>query len=195
MATNSFDDGSMAAAMGYGGTGSLMSSSSAFAGAGALSALAGAYTTAQQGKIAKIGYWLQEQTTLRNMQMAEWQAEDAYKRGDSAVTQLHRKGSQFKGSQRASLASRGVDMTQGSALRILSDTDYMMAEDEATLRDNIENEARAYRLKAVGLQAEAGMANFQGSSVNPNLMATSSLLTSAPAVASTWYSMRRAEKG
>ena len=89
------------------------------------------------------------------------------------------------------LAAQGVDLTAGSALRILSDTDYMMAEDEATLRDNIDAEARAYRMKAVGLQAEAGIAQFQGASVNPSLMATTSLLTSANTVASNWFLLNR----
>ncbi len=191
MALNTFDDGSMAASMGYSPPGG-MSFSTAFAGAGAIGALSGAYSAYQQGKIAKIGYWLQERTQLRNMQMAEWQAEDAYKRGDESVSQLHRKGAAFKSTQRTRLAAQGVDLTQGSALRILSDTDYLLAEDEATMRNNTEREANAYRLKAAGLQADAGMANFQGASVNPNLMATTSLLTNAPQVASQWYMLNRA---
>lgn len=192
MAVNSFDDGSMARAVGYSPASSGMSASTALGAAGAVGALAGAYSTYQQGKIAQIGYWLQERTMQRNMQMAEWQADDAYRRGEAAITQLRRKGAAAKGTQRARLAASGVDLTQGSALRILSDTDYLMAEDEATLRDNVENEARAYRLKAVGLQAEAGMAQFQAASINPTSMAATSLLTSAPRVAQSWYNMRQA---
>ena len=160
-------------------------------GAQALAAVAGAYSAHEQAKTTKIGYWLQEQTMRRNQEAAGWAAQDALDRGEAAQSAQRMKTKSLSATQRTMLAASGVDMTQGSALRILTDTDYMGAKDEATLRQNAGNEAAAYRLQGAGLGAQADMARFQNNAISPGVAAASSLLTGAGQVADMWYRFNR----
>lgn len=160
-------------------------------GASALSALAGAYSSYEQARTAKISYWLQEQTLRRNQEAAGWAAQDALDRGEAAQSAQRMKTKSLSGTQRTMMAANGVDLTQGSPLRILTDTDYMGAKDEATIRANAGNEAAAYRLQGVGLGAQADMARFQNTAISPGVSAAASLLTGAGQVADTWYRYNR----
>ena len=160
-------------------------------GAQAISAVADAYSAYNQAQTAKIGYWLQEQTMRRNQEAAGWAAEDAIKRGDLAASGVRSKARSLQGTQRAAMGASGVDLTLGSPLRILTDTDYMGALDEATTRQNAQNEAAAYRLQGAGIGAQADMARFQNNSINPGVSAAASLLTGAGQVADTWYRYNR----
>lgn len=155
--------------------------------AGAATALANAWGSYEQGRIAKIGYQLQEVTLRNNIQIAQWAADDAIEAGWDKASLVRRKGRQTAGSQRARMAANGLDMTQGTSLRILEDTDYLTAQDEANVVQGAADEALAARMKGAGFNAQAGMARFQGDSINPMLLASGSLLTSGARVADAWY--------
>jgi hypothetical protein len=159
----------------------------AMVGVQALSALSGAFSAWSQAQTAKTGYWLQEQTMRRNQQAAGWAAQDALDRGEVAQSNQRKRTKQLQGTQRAMMGASGIDMTQGSALRILTDTDYMGAQDEATIRHNAANEAAGYRMQGAGLGAQADMAAFQNSSISPGVSAAASLMTGAGQVADMWY--------
>ncbi len=153
------------------------------AGAGA-SAL-GAFKGGQNNKGA---YQAQAQVAQNNALIAGWQAQDAMARGDRAAHVSGSKTRQLKGSQRAALAANGVDMTEGSALNILTDTDYFGAIDAGTIKDNAAREAWMLRNQAAGYTAQAGMLNDRASDESPWQAAGSSLLTSGGRVAERWYS-------
>lgn len=162
-------------------------------GAEAVSGLANAFSAYQSGKIARTGYWLQEQAMRRNAEIADIRAQNAIDRGNQAASQQRVKTRQLAGTQRAALASSGVDLTQGSPLRILTDTLYMGARDEAQILDNAQLEAQAARFESLGLSAQADMAAYQARSTSPSLAAATSLLSSAGQVADRWYRYSKTE--
>lgn len=136
---------------------------------------------------SKSAYKAQAQVAQNNAIIAGWQADDALARGDRQATEVGRKTRQLKGRQRAAMAANGVDLGTGSALEILTDTDYFGAIDANATRDNASKEAWAIRNQAQGFTYEAGMAKARAGAESPLLSAGTSLLTSAGRVADRWY--------
>lgn len=143
-----------------------------------------------QSENAKAAYEYQAAVQRNNAMLAEWQAQDEIRRGQDEELAVRRRTAQLKGSQRASLAARGLDISDGSALNLLTDTDYMGEVDALTVRDNAAKKVYATRQQAAGFTAEAGMMKFRADSENPMMAAGTSLLSNAGAVADRWYSYR-----
>lgn len=158
--------------------------------AGGVASAWGAYTKAKGERYA---YEQQAIVAENNRQYAMWQAADATARGETAAGRHQMKVAQLKGSQRAALAERGIDLGEGSALDIMSDTDYMGAIDVNTIKDNAGKEAWAYRTQASNYGANADLLRYRAESTSPAGSAFGSLLTSAGSVASSWYTLN--EKG
>lgn len=155
--------------------------------AGGITSAAGAYG---QSKATKAAYNYQAAVSRNNAQIAEWQAQDALTRGGKAEQSQRLKTAQLKGTQRATLAARGVAIDEGSALNILQDTDYMGELDAATIRDNAAREAWGHRNQAAGYTSDASMLSNRAAAESPLRAAGTSLLTSAGSVASSWYSRK-----
>lgn len=138
--------------------------------ASAAAAAYGTYSSAQNAKAA----------AKANAANADAQAKDAAKRGEKAAIDAQRRGSQIAGTQRATLAGRGLDLNEGTPNDILGQTDFFTQSDIATARNNGRREANSY------LQQRA---NYQGQAdgVNPGLQLAGSLLGSAGSVADKWY--------
>lgn len=156
-------------------------------GAAALSSL-GAYSSSQAAKTAYAG---QAQVNRNNAQIAEWQAQDALQRGESTASKVRMRGNQLQGTQRAGLAYSGVDLGQGSAVQILTDTEYFTEVDAATAKDNAAREAWEARNKAAGFQSEASLFQSRSDAENPLLAGATSLLTNAGRVSRDWYTPTR----
>lgn len=144
----------------------------------------GAYNQSQGTQAA---YNYQASVNANNAQLAEWQAQDALVRGAKAEQARRLNTAQVKGTQRATLAARGVAIDEGSALNILNDTDYIGEIDAATVRDNAKREAWGYRNQGAGYTSDAAMLSARASAESPLLSGASSLLTSAGSVADSWY--------
>jgi hypothetical protein len=86
----------------------------------------------------------------------------------------------LEGRQRAEFASRGVDLGVGTARRVIEQTGFFAAEDEATARSNAAREAATYRRQGGRFQA-------QSASINPNRSAGLSLVSNLSQVAAKWY--------
>lgn len=157
----------------------------------ALSALATAGGTYMQVDGARKSANFQAQVADRNAKMAETQAQDALHRGNLAQQQQRRQTSQTMGAQRAALAARGIDISEGSALSILEDTAYFGQMDEATIKSNSEREAWGFRVQGSNSSANAEALRSQASGMNPLFSAGTSLLGSASSVATRWYSPKR----
>jgi len=114
-----------------------------------------------------------------NRIIAEQQAADATKRGETAAQESVRKARAIASAQRAAFAARGVDLS-GTAADIVNQTDFFGQSDAVTSRDNAAREAWGFRARAAGFQGQANASN-------PWESAGGSLLSSAPAVASKWY--------
>jgi hypothetical protein len=164
-------------------------------GAQAVGAGASAYGAYTKAKGEKAAYNYQAQIAENNRQMATWQAEDAITRGQTAAARLQLKTAQLKGTQRASLAARGLDLGEGSPLNILTDTDFMGAIDANTLTDNAAKEAWAFRQQASNYGSNAELLRMRADNVSPLMDAGTTLLTGAGKVASTWYYMNNKTAG
>jgi hypothetical protein len=138
-------------------------------------------------KANKAALGAQAQVNRNNAQIAEWQAEDAIKRGGRDAMKVKTRANRLKGAQRAGFGANGVDMSTGSALQILSDTEYFGEVDAGTVKDNAAKEAWALRNQAMGFNADASLLQGRADREKPLAAAGTSLLTSAGGVASQWY--------
>lgn len=121
----------------------------------------------------------------QNAAYAEYQAQDAGRRGQLELQKVQRQAAQVKGAQRASMAAKGLDLTDGSPLEVLTDTDYFAALDENTVKDNTAREVYGFRMLGRNYMAEAA-------SHNPWLTAGATGLAGASSVASKWYEYTKA---
>lgn len=142
-----------------------------------------------------------------NRQISEWQAIDAVRRGDLDIQGMQLDTAAVKGTQRATMAARGIDITEGSANDVLTTTDWSAAVDQQTVRDNARRAAWGYRVQGASYVNEANAhrdtaANMRYSAstarpipvartVSPTSAAAVSLLAGSGQVASTWYQMNK----
>jgi hypothetical protein len=152
--------------------------------AGTAASAYGAYANSQGTKDA---YGMQGQIAANNAQIAGWQAEDALARGDREASNVRMRANQVKGSQRARMAANGVDLGVGSALQVLTDTDYFADVDAGTIKDNAAKEAWAIRNQANNFSAESDLLKYRSDRESPWMAAGTSGLTSAGRVSSGWY--------
>jgi hypothetical protein len=97
-----------------------------------------------------------------NREVANIQAMDALRRGRRAA-KMHMTGvGQLVGSQRASLAAQGQDLSDGTAREILRQTAHFGAIDAQTIRNNAAREAWGYRVQGVGFRAQGDLATYEG---------------------------------
>lgn len=170
-----------------GSTATLANISTAMQVVGTVTSASAAYTKSKQERAA---YDYQAQVAENNSVLAEWQARDAIRRGQEAEGAHRIKVAQLKGSQRASLAGRGIDLTEGSALDILSDTDFMGERDALTIRNNASREAFGHRVESGNYRSNADVLRSRAAMEKPGMAAGTSLLTGAGQVANTWYTYK-----
>jgi multidrug efflux pump subunit AcrA (membrane-fusion protein) len=160
--------------------------------AGVLGSTLGAYN---KSSLEKQGYAYESAVARSNAQLAEYQAADAIVRGQTTENNVRQKTAQLKGTQRASFAARGIDMGSGSALDILTSTDYMGERDALLARDNAGREAWGHTVEATNYTNKANAATWRGNAQSPFMDAASTLLTGAGSVASRWYSLANKKGG
>lgn len=156
----------------------------ALSGFGAGMSAMGAYS---QAKSQKSALKAEAQIQANNATLAEWQAEDAIARGETAAVQVQQQGAQMAGRQRAAFAANGVDLSYGSAMQVINDTDYLTAVDASQTVANAEREAWGYRMDARQSMDRSSAARAGASQVSPWLAAGTSLVGSATQAASRWY--------
>lgn len=124
---------------------------------------------ASQAQKAQAQY--QSQVAANNAKVAEIQAQDAEARGNTAAQETHRRAAYLAGTQRAAFASRGIDISDGSANATLQDTDFFGALDEQTVHTNAAREAWGYRVRAANSQGDAAFFQRSADATNPLLSA------------------------
>ena len=133
----------------------------------------------------------QNQATLargvarNNAAIADMQSADALKRGEDNATRALRQGRMVAASQRAAFSARGLDISEGTPADIIDQTDFFSQSDAETARSNGRKEAWA-------AQVARGNSLAQASAARPGEAFGTTLLASAPAVASRWYEGRKA---
>lgn len=151
--------------------------------------VASAIGARNKAKAEKGAMEYQAAVARNNAQIAEWQAEDAIRRGQVTKQQSQLKTNALKGRQRAMMAERGIDLGEGSALNILTDTDMIGAIDANNATDNAAREAFGFKVQGSNYKSNADLLTARAGSISPNGAAFGSLLTGAGSVASSWYSM------
>lgn len=144
----------------------------------------------------------QSAVNANNAKVAEWQARDAQERGDMAAQQARRKQAALMGTQRASLAARGLDISDGSADAILTDTEFFGDYDVNVTRANAARQAWGYKVQASNFNGNAAALRAQADGQDPLLAGAlagagsyfgsagrsgGSMLGSSTAVSSKWY--------
>ena len=155
--------------------------------AGLGSQVFGAYRGAQ-AEIAGAKY--QAQVDRNNATIAGWQKQDALARGVEEERRRRLITRQGKGSTTASMAARGLDVSEGSALNILTDIDMIGEQDALLIRDNAAKEAWGFDVQRQNYTNNANLLERRAKSINPLGAATSTLLTGAGQVAASWYRNR-----
>lgn len=129
----------------------------------------------QQSKVA-------EATAKNNATMAEYAAQDAQRRGEEEAAAIQRKGASLKSAQRVNLASKGLDLTYGTAADLQDQTDFFTQSDVATTRTNAAREA--WNIRARGRQA---LAQGKADALNSMYQSAGTLLGGAGQVSDKWY--------
>lgn len=124
-------------------------------------------------------------TAKGNARIADAAAQDALHRGDLESQAINRRTQALRGEQRSLLASKGLDLGEGTPASLIGQTDYFGAQDQATARFNAKREAWA-----IGTQNANNIATAQAESANARTTGFSTLLSGTASVASKWYSYR-----
>lgn len=139
----------------------------------------------------KTAYDMQATVADNNAAMARAQASDAITRGQTAEVNSQLKTRQLQGMQAAQMAANGVDLSSGSPLSILSDTEFMGANDAAVIHANALKEAYGFNVQEANYKNNANLLRYRSGMESPFTSAATSLLTGAGSVASRWYSTRQ----
>lgn len=128
----------------------------------AASGVASAAGAIQQGQAQKRQANYQAAVERNNAQIAGWQAEDATKRGAIEEQRQRLATAKLRGSQRAGMASNGIEISSGSPLDVLMDTAQLGELDALTIRSNAEREAYGLRTQQSNLTAQSGLTRMAG---------------------------------
>lgn len=155
--------------------------------AGAGMSAIGAYGGAKSERSALA---FQAQMLDMNAGLAERRAQIALEQGAFQAGQIERSGADAKSSAKATFASRGVALDEGSALAVQSGIDLVSQEDAQQARVNAVREAWGYRTDKTNLMSEAAAKRATRKGINPMGRAATSLLGSATSMASSAYGMK-----
>jgi hypothetical protein len=125
-----------------------------------------------------------------NAAVTEEAARNTIRAGTIEESRIKMAGAQAKGSQIARIASSGVDIAgSNTALARLTGTDLITEVDAQTVRANAYREAMGQRFQATNLRNQARSSRATAKGISPGLAATTTLLSGAGQVASSWYTM------
>lgn len=109
----------------------------------------------------------QSDIAKNNAIVSNYQAQDAAKRGRAAARDHMQKVAQVKGQQVATLASRGIDIGEGSALALLQDTDVMGKRDTNQILHNSRMEKWGLDIQTGNYNATSDMYGSAADNINP----------------------------
>lgn len=155
------DVASNAAAAGGGGAGG------GFAALSLIGTLFGAWGQRETGKA-------NQALANYNANVAEYQADDAIKRGVVAAGRRRLQTKQVIGEQRVNLASQGVDVNEGSAVDVQANAAYLGELDAVTIQNNAAREAWGYKVQARDQTARGNIAAMTADNMAANTLLTGS---------------------
>lgn len=126
----------------------------------------------QQSAAAEMKGKYERQQGEFNARLAELKAKDVVDRGNEEASKFAKEANQFKGKQKAAMATQGVDIDSASFEGITTQTERLTAFDEMEIRNNAWKEAWGYKIDAAN-QRTQGDFRYRASQAE----ARSSLLT------------------
>lgn len=148
---------------------------------------ASAMGASNSAKAQQAGLNYQAEVAANNAQIAEWQAQDAIRQGQEQEQQSRLQYAATKATQRAALAANGVALDEGSAVDILTSTDYADVVDASTIRANAARAAWGYRTQGTNYRDNATALRAGAGAISSGSAAGLSLLGSSGQVAQGWY--------
>ena len=110
-----------------------------------------------------------------NAVMAEENATDAIKRGETDAHLLRREGDRVVGAQRAGYAGQGVDVNSGTASQVQAETRMLSAMDQLTAKNNAWREAYGYKVEAQNATKAGKFAQKAANNAADNTLLTGGL--------------------
>lgn len=127
------------------------------------SAAVGAYGQIQSADAAAQAANMSAQINQRNAEFADRRARDALLRGQEEEQRVRQEGHQLKGRQTVGMAAAGLDLSFGSPLDVLVDTQIGMELDSMRARRNAALEAEDFDRQAWSYRAQAGLDKSEAS--------------------------------
>ena len=133
-----------------------------------------------------------------NSRMAEFGAENIMQAGERQAGAFSLRSGQAKGSARASMAARGVQLGEGSAAELIATHDTMKEIDMLTINANTVKAAEASRTQSVNYSNQASLlgvssynAYASANSISPFTAGITSLMGSAASIGNSWFLDKR----
>jgi len=141
-------------------------------GISAVSSISGSIT--ESGAIKSKASYEAQQLEF-NSKLADLNARSTERVGKENAQNYKTQIKQLIGSQRASMAAQGIDISSGSALDIQVETAELGALDALTIRNNAFREAAGYRIEAAGYTGQAEFTRVAGESNARNTLISGGL--------------------
>ncbi|UOF81066.1 hypothetical protein [Caudoviricetes sp.] len=172
---------------------------------GSINSAIGAYYGAESAKnqLRSQSLTLQYQSQMGeiNARLVEAQAQQIMRAGQQRQQQIGFQAGAVVAASRASMAARGLTLTEGNAKEVVATTNLMKEIDLNTVNANAVRAAAAERMKKVGIENKSILDNISAnnlsamaSGINPFMAMSTSLLGSAGNLANTWFSNYRAQQ-
>ena len=151
---------------------------------------AGVILSGLGGVQSAIGNFFQAKSAQNNLRfqskIADMNARTIREQGNQRIAQMTERAGRIKSAQRANQGARGIAISEGSAAEELASTDLAKEQDKWTIDYNTQMAVINERLKG-------DIARANADSISPLSALSTSLLSSASAVAPSWYNLFKKE--
>ena len=130
--------------------------------AGAAGGIVGGVSSYQQGKAQQAQYNYQAKVNEENAKIAQENANVQRQQGIEEARLQRIKAASTIGAQKTAMAANGVDVSQGTAVDVISDTAAMGELDALQTQYNYEMKARSYETQAGNFQNQANLDVISG---------------------------------
>ena len=129
---------------------------------GVAGGIVGGVSSYQQGKAQQAQYNYQAKVNEENAKIAQENANVQRQQGIEEARLQRIKAASTIGAQKTAMAANGVDITQGTAVDVISDTAAMGELDALQTQYNYEMKARGYEAQAGNFQNQANLDVISG---------------------------------
>lgn len=148
-------------------------------------------TSYSQSQALKAQGEYQKQVADANSSLATIKAQDAVQRGNAASGRNDMQTKRMIGTQRAALASQGIDVNIGSAADVQGDTAAMGALDSLTIRNNAWREAWGYKVQALNDSYSGQFSKMSNDAEADNTLLTGGMKAMSSGLQAGYYAYKK----